>query len=377
MPNPFHSTRYSELDGSSPLNWTSHFLALLHTRLNESQHLPRIGTRFESLFCMGNQKSGTTSFARAGLRLGFQERLLNSRHIGPHDYKRNFYQNGNISTAEIAQFETVLNRSTLFEDDPWFVLHRLADRTFAKWRRRVGYVLTVRNCADLAESSAAFNNPANGLGGNSDRWNAAHCSRHYARCHVHLLDVYNWLSTRSSPLDDVLILETAKWRSEANWHQFSEFVCLGTSRYLYSDMPRPVRLSPSQRHCLDQAHVFGSMPSANTRSKLSKARTFCPSALFEQHKASMLSPTIILNLPPVPPNHAQCARRPNLAGCKDMNHDFHQRSPSNRAASLSSAVVLEHRPNTQTPRRHIPIAHTHRRHGERWSRSPQKGETRT
>ena len=128
-----------------------------------------------------------------------------------------WFLDGHVSAPQIARLQVALDGMTLFEDDPWFVLHRLADAHYAAKGRRVGYVLTVRDCAAVAESSAAYNNPSGGPG-NSARWNAEHCSRHFKRCMVHLLDVYHFLEERATrrPLDDVLVLETAYAESKAN-----------------------------------------------------------------------------------------------------------------------------------------------------------------
>lgn len=317
MPNPLPpALSCGDLDGpSESKNWTSLLVGLIRKSMTTALATTTTG-RFESLYCMGNQKSGTTSFGLAARRLGYVELLGRARQIAPKTYHRNFYQNGVLSAEEVRKYRAVLNRSTLFEDDPWFVLHRLADASFLEWRRRVGYVLTVRHCASLAESSAAFNNPANGRGGNSPTWNAQHCSRHYRRCHVHLLDVYNWLDKRGRPLDDVLILETARgWRSQANWAHLVDFACAGTSRHIYAPGDYPKPSTPSYAKCLAVLEKHPAMPSANSRSALSQSRTFCPPQLLEEHAQRPLSGRLIHNLPPQPPNHGQCRRKPQLPGC--------------------------------------------------------------
>uniref|UniRef100_A0A7S3JVV0 Uncharacterized protein n=1 Tax=Aureoumbra lagunensis TaxID=44058 RepID=A0A7S3JVV0_9STRA len=320
--------------------------------------------KFEKLYCMGNQKSSTTTFAHAASWLGYRETVGSTymaRQINYPSYARNFYQDGYIPENQRKKLEHVFQKGNLFEDDPYFVLYRLANNFFLSRQMHVGYVLTIRNCKSLAESSAAFNNPASGVGGNSDIWNHDHCLRHYRRCHVHLLDVFLFLKERTQSLQDFLFLDMDSAKLDGGKQLFLDlvdFAFLGSSATIYSSSSLaqdirnehiarlPIDLLNAREHILQQHQA---LPHSNSRSKRSKERTFCPSDLLNKEAQRFLSGSIIANLSAAPPNHGQCRKQPTLKGCKEMQHQI-------------SSARTQGRPAPQR-KRTTPTVPAHRRRG--------------
>ena len=311
-------------------NWTAIFVKLVAESLARAPETPKhAAKKFDVLYGMGLQKSGTSSFHVAANRMGYRKhkkgagnKQNNFRHVyeapgRPADerFHKLWYQDGHLSASQVASLKQGLDDMTLFEDDPWFVLHRLADAHYGATKRRVGYVLTVRDCAAMAESSAAFNNPTTGLG-NSDAWNREHCHRHYRRCMVHLLDAYHFLRDRAlrTPLDDVLVLPTTAKASKANWRALVDFAYDG-GRAVYGNGTR--RDDPARTKVLRD---YADMPHANERDR-KKRRTYCDGAALEAYaRATRIGGDILAGLQPPPPNFGHCSRAPQLPACVAMAH---------------------------------------------------------
>ena len=108
--------------------------------------------------------------------------------------------------------------------------------------------------AGSTESATGYNN--RNKKNRNTRWVSDHCGRVHRRCHVHLLDIYNF-SRAARPVDDLLVIEMASHNSGRAWRQLADFT-FGGGRAARI-VPRSARPRGSRR--------FASFPRCRTRTR--------------------------------------------------------------------------------------------------------------
>jgi len=289
-----------DLDTSETHNWTHVFHDLIRSRLPLPSSSPREKRAFDKLFCIGTMKSGTTTIGATYPRLGYTHQ---GRWTPPFmsreglSFMDEWYQHHEYWGPRLKAVRQRIESKSAFEDWPWAFLYRVA-KQLSPPDTRVGYILTLRPCRKHAESSAGYNNKRNE---NTPEWLADHCNRFHRRCHLHLLDVYNFFRERDGPINDLLVLDMDKARSVQNWRDLAAFV-YGGSEAVYGAstvLPRPTQNLLAR---------YGSLPVTNTRPSPVKKLTFCHSSSFVD---GPINGKLLENLPPVPMN-AFCNRVENL-----------------------------------------------------------------
>uniref|UniRef100_A0A7S2C259 Sulfotransferase domain-containing protein n=1 Tax=Octactis speculum TaxID=3111310 RepID=A0A7S2C259_9STRA len=263
-------------------------------------------------------KSGTTTLGKAMKSLGM---LHQSRWTEPF-VKANAMDEWFLHPQSWSRFypqiRAKINGKEGFEDFPWMFLYRRY-QAFAGDKTRVGYVLTLRNCRDLAESSAAYNN-RNQKGQNSPFWVSSHCDRVHRRCHVHQLDIYNWLvheRKRGVPIDDFLVVEMVSSKSNINWRQFRDFV-IGGGRAAYQAHGAP-ELNANAKKLLQGSAKIKALPHSNSRPDWQKAKgKYCHDRDFTATNLTV-DGSLLAGLPPHPMSRG-CDKvgARNSAGCKSL-----------------------------------------------------------
>ena len=260
----------AQVDRKGIGNWSWIFERLIRSRSSQSRFPPMMPGRqkfFDKVVCIGMMKSGTTSIGVAMKRLGL-------KHQGrwTDDFVRDgtldeWYQNPAAWKKMYGLISKKVSRAEGFEDYPWPFLYRKFQDLVPEGTR-VGYVLTLRPCRKHAESATGYNN-RNKKNRNTPRWVSDHCGRVHRRCHVHLLDIYNFFSRRPGPVDDLLVIEMASHNSAKSWRQLADFT-YGGGQAAYGITQPP--LSPVRASALKQ---FPALPHTNSRPKWSEKVKFC------------------------------------------------------------------------------------------------------
>ena len=288
-----HILTTAEVDRKGPGNWSWIFERLIRHRSSKSR-FPDPGNRrnfFDKVVCIGMMKSGTTSIGVAMKRLGLSHQGRWTDDFVRQDTLDEWYQRPEAWKQMYGLISNRISKAEGFEDYPWpFLYRKFQDLVPAG--TRVGYVLTLRPCRKHAESATGYNNH-NRKNRNTDRWISDHCGRVHRRCHVHLLDIYNFFLTRPGPIDDLLVIEMASYNSAKSWRQLADFT-FGGARAAYGIEPPRESIARSQA-----LQKFSTLPHTNSRPKWSSKLHFCKESDYDSANMTV-DGKLLKNLPPHP-----------------------------------------------------------------------------
>jgi hypothetical protein len=284
----------AQVDRKGVGNWSWIFERLIRSRSSQSRFPTAAEGRqkfFDKVVCIGMMKSGTTSIGVAMKRLGLVHQGRWTDDFVKQGTLDEWYQDPTVWRKMYKLIEKKVARAEGFEDYPWPFLYRKF-QDLVPQGTRVGYVLTLRPCRKHAESATGYNN-RNKKNRNTPRWVSDHCGRVHRRCHVHLLDIYNFFASRPGPVDDLLVIEMASHNSGRAWRQLADFT-FGGGRAAYGIVPPPG--SPARVAALRK---FPSLPHTNSRPKWSSKLSFCQESDWDSANMTV-DGQLLKDLPPHP-----------------------------------------------------------------------------